>query len=198
MTNQPAPLKLDREAWLTEAAGLILDELIAPHCELPTRPYRISVGFPSGKVSRVVAQCWVSAASADGTNEIFVSPTVDDSLEVLAAVVHELVHYTDDCQSGHKGHFARVARQVGLVGRLTATTAGDGLVRSLQQYVDLLGQIPHAKITPSKSGIKKQGTRMIKVACTGCYFSFRATQKNIDKIRRHDCPACSVGNLATQ
>lgn len=194
----PAPLKLDREAWLTEAAGLIIDELISPLCDIPKRPYRISVGFPSGKVSKVIAQCWVSGASDDGTNEIFVSPAIDDSLEVLEAVVHELIHYTDDCESGHKGHFARVARQVGLVGKLTATKAGGGLVSSLQQYIALLGDIPHAKITPSKSGIKKQTTRMLKVSCNACDFMCRATQKNIDKIIYPDCPACESGVLAAQ
>jgi hypothetical protein len=190
------PLQLDREAWLTESAGLILDELIAPHCTLPTdRDFRISLGFPSGKVSNVIAQCWVAAASADNTNEIFVTPIIDDSIEILASLVHELIHYVDDCASGHKNHFAKVARKVGLEGKLTATTAGAALAEQLDQYVALLGPIPHAKITPSKSGIKKQGTRMIKVECTTCGFAFRATRTHLDNMHHNHCLSCDTGTL---
>jgi len=190
--------KLDRETWLTECAQFILDDLITPHCQLPETPFRVSVGFPSGKTSRVLAQCWKREASSDGHNEIFVSPTADDSLEILASLTHELVHYSDNCESGHQNHFARVARAVGLEGKLTATTAGPALKAQLQRYVDLLGPIPHGKLDATKSGKKKQGTRMLKVACSDCGFHFRTTDKHIDAMIYTDCLACETGTLAQQ
>jgi len=187
---------LDRETWLTEQAQFILDDIIALHSPIPTdRPFRISIGFPSGRPSKVLAQCWKAKASADNTNEIFVSPTVDDSIEILAALAHELIHYTDDCESGHQHHFAKVARAIGLEGKLTATVAGPTLTEQLQQYVDLLGPIPHAKLDANESGKKKQGTRMLKVECDCCGFAFRATQKHIDSIQFTDCLACNNGTL---
>jgi len=193
MTN-----KLDRETWLTEIAQFILDDIIAPHCELPDTGFRISIGFPSGKPSKVAAQCWKHEASADGVNEIFVSPTQSDSISILAALAHELVHYSDNCVSGHQNHFARVARAIGLEGKLTATVAGNTLKSRLQQYVDLLGPIPHASLDATKSGKTKQGTRMIKVACSDCGFAFRTTTKHIEAMQYHDCLACETGSLKAE
>jgi hypothetical protein len=198
MTTPYAVSDLERETWLTEAAQFILDDIIAPHCTLPTTEFRISIGFPSGKPSKVLAQCWKHEASADGVNEIFVSPTVSDSVEILAALTHELVHYADNCVSGHQHHFARVARAVGLDGRLTSTVASTGLAERLDYYVSILGTIPHAKLDASLSGKKKQGTRMLKVACSGCDFSFRTTQRHIDSMAYTDCLACDSGTLQTE
>jgi hypothetical protein len=192
------PIKLDREAWLTEAAQFILDDIIAPHATLPAAPYRISIGFPSGRPSKVLAQCWKMEASADQVNEIFVSPTVDDSIEILAALAHELIHYSDNCNSGHQNHFARVARAIGLEGKLTATTAGAALAQQLAGYVELLGDIPHGKLDASLSGKPKQTTRMLKVTCDKCDFAFRATQKNLDLMEFFECLACHGGTLKTQ
>lgn len=199
------PAITDREHWLTEAAQFIIDDLISPHLsEQPQHPFRVSVGFPSGKPSKVLAQCWKAEASADSTNEIFVSPIEDDSAAILASLTHELVHYSDNCESGHKGHFARVARAIGLEGKLTATTAGPELAEQLASYVEILGEIPHAKIDVAKSGVKKQGSRMIKVCCERCEFSFRTTQKHIDAMHADNpghraCPVCgTIEGLAAQ
>jgi len=191
-------IKLDRESWLTEAAQFILDDLIAPNCPLPETPFRVSVGFPSGRQNNVLAQCWKKEASADGHTEIFVTPTCSDSLEILASLTHELIHYSDNCESGHQHHFARVARAVGLEGRLTATVAGDALRDVLQSYIDLLGPIPHGKLDPGKSGKKKQGTRMLKVSCSDCGFHFRTTDKHISAMIYTDCLACETGTLASE
>ena len=183
---------LNREQWLTSAATMIFSDLIAPHLhQPPAHPFRVSVGFPSGKVSKVVAQCWKAEASADSTNEIFVSPTVSDSIEVLASLTHELIHFADNCASGHRNHFARVARKVGLEGHLTATTAGETLSAQLNYYVELLGQIPHAILDPTLSGAKKQPTRMIKLECCACSFTCRATRSQIETLSTSKlCPAC--------
>ena len=190
--------KLDRETWLTECAQFILDDIIAPHCDIPNTQFRISIGFPSGKPSKVLAQCWKTEASADGVSEIFVSPTVDDSIDILAALTHELIHFTDNCASGHQNHFAKVARLVGLEGKLTATVAGQDLQTLLALYVDLLGPIPHAKLDATLSGKPKQKTRMLKVECNdqACGFSFRTTQTHIDALHAESiCPACSASFL---
>jgi len=124
------------------------------------------------------------------------SPVESDSLNMLATLTHELIHYTDNCASGHKGHFAKTARAAGLIGKLTATQAGPELTQQLQHIIDAYGPIPHAALTPANSGKKKQTTRMIKVTCKNCGFNFRASAKQINMLHdKSTCPACLAGIL---
>ena len=192
-------IKLDREQWLTEAAHLILEEKLAPvvNDKHPMPAFRVSVGFTGARTSKAIASCFVRAASKDNVNEIFVTPELDDSLEILGAVTHELIHAYDDCASGHRNFFAAIARGVGLEGKLTATVAGPELAEYLQTLIDLLGPIPHAALQLSKAK-KKGGTRMIKVECSACDWSFRTSQKNIDLMSSCTCLACGDNQLSTQ
>ena len=186
-----------REAYLQEAASLLLDDVVMPAVEAKgyafERPrFRISMGFPpNSRGNKVIAVCFVSEASSDGVNEIFVNPTIDDPIEVLESVAHELIHAVDNCASGHRNFFAAVARRIDLVGKLTATKAGDKLGATLAEFVSLLGDFPHHKMN-IEAGRKKGGTRMLKVECywEDCQFSFRASQTQIDKMTSHDCLAC--------
>ncbi len=189
-------LDLDREAWLGEAADFILTDKIEPLMngrDYPA-PYRISIGYPprSRGNSKVIATCIKSEASAGGFSEIFVSPKLGDSIPILEALCHELCHFSDDCASGHKHHFARVARKIGLIGKLTATTANPELITYLESIVETLGEIPHDAINLDQAK-PKQTTRMIKLECDPCSFNFRASQTQIDKIDNFECIACRNG-----
>ncbi len=198
--------QFDREAWLTEAAQLILDEVITPAANVtdPTgenrtdNPFRVSVGYPprSRADSRVLAVCIRAEASADQHNEIFVTPRLDDSLMILGSLAHELIHQSDDCKSGHRNYFARTARKIGLEGPLTATVPGPELSEYLFTIIDLLGPIPHAAINLEKAK-KKQQTRMLKMECsdTACGFAYRTSQIQIDKIQDSVCPACMQAQM---
>ena len=195
-------LNLDREAWLTEAAQLIQDEIIRP--KLPAdyiieNNFRVSVGFPpnSRANGRHIACCIRAEASADSTNEIFISPIKDDSLEILAALTHELVHQSDNCESGHRNHFAKVARAIGLEGKFTQTYAGAVLESYFADMVRLLGDIPHAAINIDIAK-PKQATRMLKVSCPECAFQFRTTQTQIERITVTECIACSIGTMQVE
>jgi hypothetical protein len=201
--NSNTNLDLDREAWLTEAAQFILDDIIKPEMPAgwhPATGFRVALGYAprSTARSKTIAVCIASAASGDGVNEIFVTPAIDDSVDILAALAHEMVHYSDDCESGHKNHFARLARAIGLEGKLTSTHAGQVLTEKLQDIVATLGHIPHAKIDLGKAK-PKQSTRMLKVFCpdTECNFSYRTSQTNIDKISDFLCPACNAHDMET-
>lgn len=191
----------DREAWLTEAANLILDDVVMPHCSEKERPnFRISVGFPKhSRGGKAIAVCFVKEASSDGVNEIFINPEIDDVIRVMDCITHELIHAVDNRQSGHKGFFARVARACDLQGPLTDTTAGQTLKDTLEGFEALLGDFPHAKMTTDKVH-KKDGTRQLKVWCDNdeCGFLFRTSGKQQAKLgMRHSslCPACSKGSL---
>ena len=72
---------------------------------------------------------------------------------------------------------------------MTSTHAGEVLKEKLQAIVKKIGEYPHAKLDYTKQ-IKKQSTRMIKVACNECEFSYRTSQKNIDTMENKTCNCC--------
>jgi hypothetical protein len=106
-------------------------------------------------------------------------------VEILATLCHELVHHAVGCACGHRGAFRKTALAIGLEGKMTATTAGEGLAERLQEIADLLGDLPHSKLNPSAR--KKQGTRMLKAECVPCAYIVRLTRKMIET---HGCPIC--------
>jgi hypothetical protein len=181
---------MNREQWLLHA----LDRMrpwYEPFGGVP--PVRVACGLPSvGAFSvkkRRVGECWNPAASADGVSEIFVSPTVADSVEVLGILAHEIVHAVVGCKHGHKGPFRRAALGIGLRGKMTATVPGDELAERLHALVGVLGAYPHA--TLDRSMRKKQGTRMLKVECPDCGYTCRVTRKWLDSSGTPTCP-CGV------
>lgn len=184
-----------REEWLTAAV-----DMFGPIFEDVGRTIpavRVSVGWPGGrgKKNAVIGQCWPTAATADQTAQVFVSPVLSDAGQVLATLAHELVHAIDDCKSGHKGDFAKMARRIGLEGKLTATHAGEMLAAQIGDMAALLGVYPHGKIAlgvDGADGPKKQTTRMIKVECGECGYVARTTRQWLDTVGAPLCPCNKV------
>ncbi len=171
----------NREAWLNAAHVLINDEIFKPLDQPLPKKLRISCAFPSirstSTKNKRIGECWSSKASSDGTVEVFISPLLDDAVHVLDITVHEDVHAVVGTECGHKGPFAKLARQVNLEGKLTATTAGPELTKTLKSIAKKLGSYPHAKLNPAENGIKKQTTRMIKCICPDTGYVARTTAK---------------------
>ena len=186
-----APIVFTREAWLLEAANALRPLFEAVGEEVPA--LRVSVGWPGGrgKKGNVIGQCWSKASSTDEVAALFISPVMVDPIEILAVLMHEIVHAVDDCQSGHRGRFAKVAKALGLVGKMTSTTAGDDLKVTLAAIAEDLGEFPHAAMTGggTGSGPKKQGTRMLKVECPADGYVVRTTAKWLEV----GLPTCPCG-----
>jgi hypothetical protein len=72
---------------------------------------------------------------------------------------------------------------------MTATVASPELSDTLAEIVDEIGPYPHAALNPDESGKKKQGTRMLKLACPACGYAVRTTAKWIDV----GFPTCPCG-----
>lgn len=225
----PPKPQITREEWLQCAMVIIKSEVFdkvltttdwADNTPWP-HPLKVSVGFaPNTRAQNgILGVCCPPHMSAAGNSEIFITPHKADSLNILATLTHEMIHGSDGCKSGHRNWFAKVARLVGLVGPLTATTAGDELNVLFAQIVDSLGEIPHAELDidgnysqpgnpqtpgpddkrPGISGKPKQkGSRMIKVTCNHCKWSFRTSQKNIDLMKSHECLSCGFNELLVQ
>lgn len=179
-----------REAWLTAAVTALTPPLTALGASVP--PVRVSVGFPGGRGRKnaVIGQCWAAEAATDKVAQVFISPTIVDPVQVLATLLHELIHAVDGNKSGHKGQFARIARAVGLTGKMTATVPGEVLTASLTAVLDGLGAFPHAALRPGAEGAHKpQGTRMLKVQCPADGYTVRTTAKWLDV----GLPTCPCG-----
>lgn len=157
-----------REKWLQQMVDKLAPLFKAAEAPLPE--VRVSCGWPSVKAMarrhRAVGQCWPTSASKAGVNEIFISPICHDPLQIGAILVHELVHAVDDCANQHKGRFAKLARKVGLVGKMTQSNPGDELAHRIQEISQKLGPYPHRELDKSAlDGKKKAGSRLIKVMC---------------------------------
>lgn len=185
--------KQTRESWMNAASEWLLDEVIMPVVTGYDKPnIKCSIGFPF-RSSKAIGQCFTKGSSAGGYNEIFINPKMSglDTIRVLDILAHELIHAIDNCESGHKGFFAKTARAIGLEGKLTATVAGEALKERLNTLLVILGDIPHAGMDTGKSTIKKQGTRMIKIECGACGFIARTASKWADQLPElAHCPVC--------
>lgn len=183
---------LTREEWLQ--AGINgLKELFAEIGETIPEVY-VSVGYPKGSrgKGKTVGQCHPSALSGDEKAHIFIHPCLTDSFEVLAVLSHEMIHALDNCESGHKGRFAKVAKAFGLEGKMTSTVAGEALQERLNALIVALGEYPHATLTESDKG--KQSTRMIKCECFSCGYIARTSSKWIEQAGAPICP-CGYGQM---
>lgn len=201
---QVNPQFATREDWLVAAADVLLDGTVMP-AALKVNPeskrptIRITTGFSKysrgSAKAKVVASCFQRAASTDGVNEVFVNPEIDDPIDVLGNVVHELIHAVDDCASGHKrgGFFARTAIMAGLVGPATATKPGLELSLELTDLIEALGPFPHSRMQLDQVH-RKQETRQLKVYCAaGCGFVARTSAKWIGRWEQANptCPCCA-------
>lgn len=186
-----------REQWLTNGAEKLAPRLNAAGFPMPANA-RYTCGFPSrgglGKKKRTIGQCWDSTCSADKTFEILISPTQSDPVQVLAILLHEMIHAAVGLQEGHKGNFRKVAKATGLEGKMTATVPGAALIVDLKEIAASLGAYPHATLDGRMhSGPAKQSTRLIKCQCPSCDFTIRTTRTWIDEVGLPTC-ACGAGS----
>jgi hypothetical protein len=160
---------VNREKWLIEATGLLELEFFNKPIRALPKKLALSCGIPKGS-SRAIGQCWDPRVSSDGTTHIFICPSLDDPLQILATLLHELIHACVGIQERHGGNFAKMARWVGLEGKLTATTVSEGtkLHKKLTTISERLGPYPHKAMQKNRSvAIKKKGqSKRIKLVST--------------------------------
>lgn len=175
-----------REAWLESAIAAFRPSFPSLPSEL-----RVSVGFPSkGATSakrRRIGECWDKVCAQDGHFHLFISPLLGDPVDVLATLLHELVHAAVGCKAGHKGPFKRLATSLGLTGKMTETVPGPELRERLNALLPTLGEYPHGAL--SFKAREKIGSRLLKAECD-CGAVIRVTQKLVDF---PGLPVCACG-----
>jgi len=169
-------------------------EAARPHFERVNAPLpsnvRVAVGFTSrGLKGSRIGECWSDSASDDGHFEIFIKPTLDGEARICDVLTHELVHAAVGLDAGHNQHFKRVATSLGLMGKATATVAGEAWYKWALPIIDKLGPMPYGAITGDQSSArKKQTTALLKLECPVCGFLARVTKKQIEPHSHLNCP----------
>lgn len=176
---------MTREEWLTHAADNLMADLLAPLSLLAS--YRISVGFPKGRHGRgrAVGQCWPPSRARDGKAHIFISPERDgtEAVAILATVLHELIHASDGCVSGHRGAFAKACKAVGLQKPYTSSSPDATLTARLNALSVKLGPFPHAALVPINE--TRPGSRLRLWMCH-CPVKIRVASDHLD-VTCNDC-----------
>lgn len=138
-----------REGWLLEAVGEIKSRMFDPlNLELP-KIVRVSPGFCGG--TKAIGMCVKPECADDASTSMFVDPLLADPVEVLAVLIHELVHahcFALGLDCGHKGKFVKIIRELGLEGKPTATIVvpGSALHQTCIAMAMKLGDYPHAPV----------------------------------------------------
>jgi predicted Zn-ribbon and HTH transcriptional regulator len=167
--------KTTREQWLHKAVELVSPIFKNKGYTIPK--VQVSCGFPStGNKSKHVGQCWGKSSTNDGTNQLFISPVLDEPVQVLDTLVHELVHAVDDCMHHHGPEFKKIATDVGLQGLMREASAGPWLQEQLTAISRQLGKYPHSKINLAHSSSKKTGPRP-RAKCKKCGYEVTPLKK---------------------
>lgn len=155
-----------REGWLQNAVEQLRPLFLSKGHVIPVG-VMVSCGFPStGLRSHHIGQCWSSKTSADARNQIFISPTLQDPVEVLDTLVHELVHAVDDCKHKHGKEFKKIALSLGMVGPMRSAGAGPKLKEQLINMAPGLGVYPHGKLQMSHRKVTAKARP--KAKCEKC------------------------------
>ena len=166
---------MTREQWLERAV-----EALRPTLLFDGAP-RVSVGFPSSGGlskkggSKTIGQCWAGECAVDGKAQVYISPLLAEPVDVLAVLLHELIHFKVP-KAKHGRAFKWEMEHVGLEGKATATVPGAQLAAVLARKVEELGPYPHAALRPADKE-KKQGTRLLKASCPACEATIRITRQ---------------------
>lgn len=174
---------MNREQWLNQLANKAvryIGSTLELHDEEPA--FKLSCGFPvkQGKRKPIVAQLVPPTNSDEFNAEIFVSPTLADKQTVAKAVLPLLVAVAvGDYKQGAQTN--RTIARLGLNADALPSWATD-LVAELPAY-------PHAKI--SVPTVKKQTTRLIRVACLNDGYIARVSRSTLENLGAPICPACN-------
>jgi hypothetical protein len=155
-----------REQWLLAAKDQIKTLLFDP-LEMHLPPViRVSVGLCGNKK---LGLCVDSDCMEDGSVSIFVDPSTDDTVVLIATLVHELVHASVGVDEKHGPVFKKAVRELGLQGKATATYAEKGteLYTTIEGIAAGLGTYPHAKLV-RKEKDKKSAHPWISFLSPSC------------------------------
>lgn len=146
-------IHVTRESWLQAGVGLLKEQLFDPREYHLPPVIRVSCGLCPGKA---IGICMDPDCVEDGSIAIFLDPRLNDSIELLATLLHELCHASVGIECRHKGAFVKIIRDLGLEGKPTATVVlpETELHATLTGIALILGEYPHAPVVRKKKEAK--------------------------------------------
>lgn len=147
-------IHVTRESWLQAGVGLLKEQLFDPREYHLPPVIRVSCGLCPGKA---IGICMDPDCVEDGSIAIFLDPRLNDSIELLATLLHELCHASVGIECKHKGAFVKIIRDLGLEGKPTATVVlpETELHATLTGIALVLGEYPHAPVVRKPKPTKK-------------------------------------------
>jgi hypothetical protein len=145
-----------REEWLV-AAYKMLSPRFKEHGKLPEKVH-ILASWPYG-TKKAVGQCFAKTWTKDESTYITISPEIEGEVEVLAILIHEMIHAAIGLKEKHGPVFKKVATALGLEGKMRATVAGELLKKDLAEEAKELGKYPHSVMVPHKTEKPKREGR---------------------------------------
>jgi hypothetical protein len=187
----PAPPVFEgaREEWA---------EVVLAHLFIELACIGISWNTPEGRQIRValapmsrtkLGQCHSSKKSVGGdVNMITLSTDQGEPIELVHTLLHELLHALDDCHSGHKGRWARWAKQIGI--EMRGHERGPIAEQLVQDTLRAVG-VPKAHVQTVPSS-RKAGSSQVRVHCPECSKHVNMPRGLADGGFSIACVACAV------
>lgn len=180
---------MNREQWLTELAKMV--EPLFKGFRLTE--YKISCSWPTSRglsvKRRVLGECHAGKHSKAGVHELFITPLLDDPIEVGGVVVHEMAHVGAGVEAQHGPKFVKVCRHVGLTkNKPTSAAPGEKLVEQLKKMAEKLGPYPHKALIHQLRPVKPK--KDVTLRCGGCGCLVRISINWLDKAGP---PTCACG-----
>jgi hypothetical protein len=111
----------------------------------------------------------LTKASEDSVNQIFISPALSDTVDLLNTLLNELVHAVDDCENKHGPVFKKMALKLGMKGPMRSAGAGPALRTKLEDIAASLGLYSHSKLNVPRKVIDWRPRPRAK--CLRCKFT---------------------------
>jgi hypothetical protein len=180
---------LERQYWLEQVVEALRSRFDEVGYSIPDN-VRVSIGWPKrGSTCGVVGECWSTEASSDQHYEVFVSPELMDSMEIVSALAHELVHATVGTDAGHGVPFRQCAIQIGLTGPMKSTVLVAEFTEWAETLFKRIGPYPAGGLTAEG---RKQTTSMLKCECSECGYVARVSRKWLDEAGPPICPTDEI------
>jgi hypothetical protein len=141
----------------------------------------------------VVGQCFGPESSKGKIAEVFISPTLEQPLEVAGTLCHELAHVAAGCKAAHGKGFTAVCKAVGLTkGKPFTVMPGPALEDQLRRVVERVGPYPHTGIVPVARLKNVSKKSRLSLVCPKCGCKIQISIKDMDKSGSPVC-GCGVG-----
>lgn len=136
-----------REQWLTKAVSALNTQVFDD--QMP-KAWSVTCGQYFGKNANILGTCVDAEVSTNGTTSIFISPALQDPMDVLGTLVHEMIHAVVGVQEKHGGKFKKMAieLEMSMPAKSTLPVPDTVLWTRLERLSAELGPYPHAALNP--------------------------------------------------